>query len=211
MDTAFEIKAHECCPTIIDGPCKPISGSQYDLHAIPTYLSERTRRPSSLARKNSDLSILKDTIHLQTLSASGTSILNILPGDNTEAKPERSAETLNAVSYSPALNLTPRLSKLQKRNSMVQFLALCWCIFLVGWNDGSTGPLLPRIQEDYGVCANLLLYRISRILIIIPHQVGFSIVSLIFVGNCAVSVHPNFNHSAYACYWSLTVTFRRVF
>ena len=211
LDTALEIKAHEYSPIIIDGPSILISESQYDLHGIPTYLSERTRRPSSLIRKNSDLSILKDTIHLQTLSADGTSILNNLPGDSIEAKPERSEDTLSAISYPPASNLTPRLSKLQQRNSMVQFLALCWCIFLVGWNDGSTGPLLPRIQENYRVCANLLLYRISRILIIIPHQIGFSVVSLIFVGNCAVSIHPNFNHNLYACYWLVTVSFRRVF
>ena len=31
------------------------------------------------------------------------------------------------------------------------------------------------------------------ILIISPSQIGFSVVSLIFVGNCAVSMRPNFN------------------
>jgi hypothetical protein len=29
--------------------------------------------------------------------------------------------------------------------------ALCYCIFYVGWNDGTLGPLLPRIQEYYDV------------------------------------------------------------
>ncbi|KIM47156.1 hypothetical protein M413DRAFT_270463 [Hebeloma cylindrosporum] len=155
--------------TIINGSSKPISGTQYDLQAIPTYLSERTRRPSSPTSKNSDLSNLKEAIHLQTLSTGGTPLSHILPGQNPEDldNPKRREDTSHviAVSYPPTLNLTPRLSKLQKRNSMVQFLALCWCIFLVGWNDGSTGPLLPRIQEEY--------------------RVGFSVVSLIFVGNCA--------------------------
>ncbi|TFK38015.1 major facilitator superfamily domain-containing protein [Crucibulum laeve] len=46
----------------------------------------------------------------------------------------------------------------------VQFLTLCWTLFLAGWNDGSTGPLLPRIQEVY--------------------HVGFALVSLIFVFAC---------------------------
>ena len=32
-----------------------------------------------------------------------------------------------------------------------QFLALCWALFVVGWTDGSTGPLLPRIQTFYDV------------------------------------------------------------
>ncbi|KAA1472111.1 MFS general substrate transporter [Dentipellis sp. KUC8613] len=45
----------------------------------------------------------------------------------------------------------------------VQFVALCWTQFLAGWNDASTGPLLPRVQAVYNV--------------------GFAIVSLIFLMN----------------------------
>jgi len=95
-------------------------------------------------RKDSDLSILTDAIQLQTLTP-------IIPGETTGAKPACSGDSLNTT-YAPASISSPKLSKLQKRNSMVQFLALCWSIFLLGWNDGSTGPLLPRIQEHYRVC-----------------------------------------------------------
>ena len=45
---------------------------------------------------------------------------------------------------------TPR-SRKQITTGRVQFLALCFCLFLVGWNDGSTGPLLLRIQDAYHV------------------------------------------------------------
>ncbi|KAF9448120.1 MFS general substrate transporter [Macrolepiota fuliginosa MF-IS2] len=55
-------------------------------------------------------------------------------------------------------------TKKQKMTEKIQFSALCWCIFLAGWNDGTTGPLLPRIQEVY--------------------HVGFIIVSLIFIFAC---------------------------
>ncbi|KAJ4501451.1 major facilitator superfamily domain-containing protein [Lentinula lateritia] len=48
-----------------------------------------------------------------------------------------------------------------KGREYIQLAALYWCMFLAGWNDGSTGPLLPRIQE-----------------------VGYIIVSLIFVFAC---------------------------
>ncbi|KAF9482305.1 MFS general substrate transporter [Pholiota conissans] len=48
---------------------------------------------------------------------------------------------------------------------MVHFLALCWSVWLNGWNDGTLGPLLPRIQTDY--------------------RIGFAIVSLLFIGNCS--------------------------
>ena len=42
----------------------------------------------------------------------------------------------------------------QKILGRVQFLTLCWTLFLTGWNDGTTGPLLPRIQEVYHVCCS---------------------------------------------------------
>ncbi|KAI0032855.1 MFS general substrate transporter [Vararia minispora EC-137] len=45
-----------------------------------------------------------------------------------------------------------------------QYAALCWSLFMAGWNDGTTGPLLPRIREVY--------------------HVGFAVVSLIFIVNC---------------------------
>ncbi|KAJ7135831.1 major facilitator superfamily domain-containing protein [Mycena epipterygia] len=42
-----------------------------------------------------------------------------------------------------------------------QTITLCWAVFLAGWNGGSLGPLLPRIQQVY--------------------HVGYLIVSLLFV------------------------------
>lgn len=38
-----------------------------------------------------------------------------------------------------------------KRKARIQFAALCWTLYLAGWNDGTTGPLLPRIQSVYHV------------------------------------------------------------
>ncbi|KAJ7288980.1 MFS general substrate transporter [Mycena rebaudengoi] len=46
----------------------------------------------------------------------------------------------------------------------VQLITLCGTLFLAGWNDGSLGPLLPRIQQVY--------------------HVGYTIVSLLFVFQC---------------------------
>ncbi|KDQ58463.1 hypothetical protein JAAARDRAFT_129011, partial [Jaapia argillacea MUCL 33604] len=46
----------------------------------------------------------------------------------------------------------------------IQFTALCWCIFLEGWNDGTTGPLIPAFQQYYNI--------------------GFATVSCIFILNC---------------------------
>ncbi|EGO25588.1 hypothetical protein SERLADRAFT_368985 [Serpula lacrymans var. lacrymans S7.9] len=54
----------------------------------------------------------------------------------------------------------------QKRKARMQMMCLYWSFFLLGWNDGSTGPLLPRIQSVY--------------------HVNFTIVSLLFVSLCVV-------------------------
>ncbi|KAG9313550.1 MFS general substrate transporter [Chiua virens] len=55
-------------------------------------------------------------------------------------------------------------TKGQRLRERVQFATLCWTLYLAGWNDGTTGPLLPRIQKVYGV--------------------NFAVVSLIFVFAC---------------------------
>ena len=46
------------------------------------------------------------------------------------------------------------VSKTSKRPTLrarIQFLSLCWTLFLIGWSDASTGPLLPRLQSTYHV------------------------------------------------------------
>ncbi|EKM75157.1 hypothetical protein AGABI1DRAFT_123344 [Agaricus bisporus var. burnettii JB137-S8] len=55
-------------------------------------------------------------------------------------------------------------TKKQKSTERIHCSALCLGNFIFGWNDGSTGPLLPRIQETY--------------------HVGFTVVSLIFIFAC---------------------------
>lgn len=47
-----------------------------------------------------------------------------------------------------ALPVTPRKARINER---LQFAVLCWTMFLTGYNDGTTGALLPRIQEVYHV------------------------------------------------------------
>ncbi|EJF64656.1 MFS general substrate transporter [Dichomitus squalens LYAD-421 SS1] len=57
----------------------------------------------------------------------------------------------------------PMLTKAQRRKSWLQFGALCMAIYVAGWNDGTTGPLIPRLQEVY--------------------HVSYAVVSLIFIAN----------------------------
>ena len=54
---------------------------------------------------------------------------------------------------SSSIRVVPSLALLrtQKIKGRIQFMALCWTLFLIGWNDGCTGPLLPRIKKVYHV------------------------------------------------------------
>ncbi|KAI0918795.1 hypothetical protein AcW1_009483 [Taiwanofungus camphoratus] len=61
-------------------------------------------------------------------------------------------------------NASSRSGRVPRRMANIQFASMCCSLFLAGWNDGTTGPLLPRIQSVY--------------------HVGFAVVSLIFVCNC---------------------------
>ncbi|RPD61411.1 MFS general substrate transporter [Lentinus tigrinus ALCF2SS1-6] len=58
----------------------------------------------------------------------------------------------------------PALTAASRLKARIQFATLCWTLFLAGWNDGTTGPLLQRIQNVY--------------------HVGFALVSMIFIANC---------------------------
>ena len=49
-----------------------------------------------------------------------------------------------------AARMPSKQSNARKRRA-VQFAVLCSCLILEGWSDGSVGPLLPRIQDHYGV------------------------------------------------------------
>lgn len=44
----------------------------------------------------------------------------------------------------------------------LQFATLCWTLFLAGWGDGSTGPLLPRIQDVYHVHSPTRMSFVAR-------------------------------------------------
>ncbi|KAI0066103.1 MFS general substrate transporter [Artomyces pyxidatus] len=71
-------------------------------------------------------------------------------------------ERIATVVAQPSVEIEQRREK-NPRWANIQFASLCLAVFLGGWNDGSTGPLLPRIQTVY--------------------HVGYTIVSIVFVLN----------------------------
>lgn len=111
--------------------CKTIGTHGLKAYNDSLYYSNPPRRSLSLARQNSDTSIPMRVLK-ENVAVASSSVDDV---DNT-----------SDTSRAPL-----RLTSKQRHNGWIQFLTLCWCIYLVGWNDGSTGPLLPRIQEYYGV------------------------------------------------------------
>ncbi|KAJ7729062.1 MFS general substrate transporter [Mycena maculata] len=75
------------------------------------------------------------------------------------ASPDVPTKDLKVEPKSPGPLYQP--SQRQILLGQCQTIALCFAVFLAGWNDGTVGPLLPRIQEVY--------------------HVGYLIVSLVFV------------------------------
>ncbi|TFK84381.1 MFS general substrate transporter [Polyporus arcularius HHB13444] len=75
--------------------------------------------------------------------------------DDVDIAPRFPSSLIPSVLIDEDTDLTvPAISAAQKavqaRKRMINFAVLCFAIFINGWNDGTTGPLLPRIQSYYG-------------------------------------------------------------
>jgi hypothetical protein len=68
----------------------------------------------------------------------------------------------------------------------IQYACLCTALFLAGWNDGTNGHLIPRIQLHYNVKSVMHTFPFT----ILNHraQVNFTLVSLIFIANSVVRI-----------------------
>ncbi|KAI0828623.1 MFS general substrate transporter [Trametes gibbosa] len=76
--------------------------------------------------------------------------------------------SVGAVNAPELENQPGVLTPAMRRKATMQFVALCCSMFVAGWNDGTLGPLLPRLQEEY--------------------HVGYAVVSLIFVVSCVGAI-----------------------
>ena len=115
------------------------------------------------------------------------SLLKMTVKNNTYVDVESTAHGQRAPSeLDPLLRHdTPVPTKKQSRLAFLQFLAFCSALFMLGWADGSTGPLLPTINHFYGVGYPTHVF----VRFVYPQnlQIGFGTVSWIFASTCAVS------------------------
>ncbi|OSD01410.1 MFS general substrate transporter [Trametes coccinea BRFM310] len=166
-------------------PSENASASSLDIPAMLT--SERMRRRSDISRVrplDSFSAIQPEAIELPVINerGQGTSTAmrdpgvtfreDAIPAASKGGDPEivpsfPSSLAPSVLAQSETDSVAPALSPSEKavyrRKSLTHFLTLCFCVFCMGWNDGTTGPMLPRIQSHY--------------------HLGFALVSLVFVFN----------------------------
>ncbi|KAJ1311652.1 hypothetical protein OPQ81_010127 [Rhizoctonia solani] len=118
------------------------------------------------------------SVALETLPNASRASLSKSPDNGVErsASPSRrhprdqEAIEMDALGKRPtdstSVSLAPEIPAwtMSTKKEWIAIMACCWCLFLAGWNDATTGPLLPTIQAHYGV--------------------NFTVVSMLFVSNC---------------------------
>ncbi|KAK7463071.1 hypothetical protein VKT23_007657 [Stygiomarasmius scandens] len=133
----------------------PTSTLHHDDLAVNAYDKEHIKRPTTLRTDTGDES-LTATLRDESTSDDGNSPKEKMINDPTTPTTTEAAPSLTLENVENTENKTsPR--------EWLYFGALLWSFLLLGWNDGSIGPLLPRIQGAYNV--------------------GYTIVSLLFVVN----------------------------
>ena len=84
-----------------------------------------------------------------------------MPKDSTSRMDDYSTDPENGVEIELQQFLQNDVlaipTRKEARTARAQFLSLCWCLFLMGWINGSTGPLLPSIQKSYNVSEPIFL------------------------------------------------------
>ncbi|OJT07473.1 Bypass of stop codon protein 6 [Trametes pubescens] len=147
----------------------PETYSASSLELPHTLTSERIRRRSELSRfrpLDSPPAVEPESIELPVIQEYSESGGKKQLDFRETAIPSRDNDVEIAPSFpsslAPSIRLdedtdstAPAISAAQKavyrRKHAIHFATLCFTIFLNGWNDGTTGPLLPRIQSYYHV------------------------------------------------------------
>ncbi len=73
-----------------------------------------------------------------------------LDSEDKESR-ELEATQLPVLESQTAPGGVPIQTPAMKRKALWQFATLCLSIYVSGWNDGTLGPLLPRLQTVYNV------------------------------------------------------------
>ncbi|KAF5392417.1 hypothetical protein D9757_002303 [Collybiopsis confluens] len=103
---------------------------------------------------------------LRTLSASVQQVLpsRLKSAPSPAGPPVASDDGVPELVSQRAPRVPPPQTKEQILRAKAQYLVTCCCMFAIGFNDASAGPLLPRMQSAY--------------------QISFVVLSLLFIFSC---------------------------
>lgn len=71
--------------------------------------------------------------------------------ESYELATRTNSRIVSIVSTAPSETPIVRDEKAERRTEYLCLLALLWPLFVEGWNDGTSGPLIPAMQRHYNV------------------------------------------------------------
>ena len=122
----------------MDGPRRPPFSSS--ANALTSQLEHMTT-PNTLDQ-TSPMQIASRT-SLGSTSSKGPAQATSPPSPEVQEK--------GVDSFSKSESQSSRRPRRQRLVSRFQYGTLCITLFIIGWNDGSIGPLIPRMRQEYNV------------------------------------------------------------
>lgn len=105
--------------------------------------------------KSSSLSLLGVNFHEDIIIPSKDDDVEIAPSFPSSLAPSiRNDEDVDSIAA-----ISPAQKAVHNRKILINFATLCFSTFMNGWNDGTTGPLLPVFQSHYHVRQSVVVKR----------------------------------------------------
>lgn len=169
-------------------------GKDSTTQSIYPYLSERTRRPSFIRADSA----------AETIISSFGKDENQVPATRTQTIGSATGILGNVqqLQYEESPAAASQTTRKENRRSILHFVAVCWCFFLEGWNDGSVGPLLPVIQTYYAVSCILAYFSRTSSISLLNDFLGWVCCRIAVV---CVQLFREYNHTVFS--WLSSIYF----
>ena len=133
----------------LDSP-PALEPEEIELPVIIEHVHERPRPLAALGRAP-DVTFREDVVFVPTKDGD----VELMPSFPSSLAPSiRMDDEADSDSTVPT-GISAAQKAVYRRKFLLAFLPLCFSVFLNGWNDGTTGPLLPRIQSYYHVSSRV--------------------------------------------------------
>ena len=132
----------------LDSP-PALEPEEIELPVISEHVRERPRALAASGRIP-DVTFREDVVFVPTKDGD----VELMPSFPSSLAPSIRMDDDDADSATHG-GISAAQKAVYRRKFLLAFLPLCFSVFLNGWNDGTTGPLLPRIQSYYHVSSRV--------------------------------------------------------